>query len=115
MNFSIILLLIMMAGMMYFTSRQQKKQAQQRQEQMNSLSKGDEVVTIGGMYAIVDEVDKEAKKIVLDVEGVFLTFELSAIKSVVTKAKTVVAEVVEEAPAVEVVEVETVVEQAIEE
>lgn len=89
MNFSFIILFLAMGGMMYFTSRQQKKQAKERQNQMNSLTKGDEIVTIGGMYALVDEVDKEAGKIVLDVEGVFLTFELSAIKRVVTKAEVV--------------------------
>lgn len=43
------------------------------------------MVTIGGMYAIVDEVDTVGNKIVLDVDGVFLPFELSAIKRVVSK------------------------------
>ena len=61
------------------------KQAQERQNQLNAIAKGDEVVTIGGMYAVVDEVDNDNKKIVLDVDGVFLPFELTAIKRVVTK------------------------------
>lgn len=85
MNFSLIIILVMMVGMMYFTSRQQKKQATERQNQLNALVKGEEVVTIGGMYALIDEIDQEAQKVVLDVEGVYLTFELSAIKRVVKK------------------------------
>lgn len=72
--------------LVYATST--KKQAQERQNQLNAIEKGDEVVTIGGMFAIVDEVDTTAKKIVLDVDGVFLTFELPAIKRIVTKATT---------------------------
>ena len=38
--------------------------------------------TIGGLYGTVDEVDTEKRTIVLDVDGVYLTFELAAIKIV---------------------------------
>ena len=38
--------------------------------------------TIGGLYGTVDEVDTEKRTIVLDVDGVYLTFELAAIKTV---------------------------------
>ncbi|HEP1296520.1 TPA: preprotein translocase subunit YajC [Streptococcus pyogenes] len=88
MGFPTILMFVVMLGLIWFMQRQQKKQAQERQNQLNAIEKGDEVVTIGGMFAIVDEVDTTAKKIVLDVDGVFLTFELSAIKRIVTKATT---------------------------
>lgn len=82
-----------MIALIWFMQRQQKKQAQERQNQLNAIEKGDEVVTIGGMYAMVDEVDTAAKKIVLDVDGVYLPFELTAIKRVVTKGGTVDAPV----------------------
>ncbi|HEQ7879432.1 TPA: preprotein translocase subunit YajC [Streptococcus pyogenes] len=88
MGFPTILMFVVMLGLIWFMQRQQKKQAQERQNQLNAIEKGDEVVTIGGMFAIVDEVDTTAKKIVLDVDSVFLTFELSAIKRIVTKATT---------------------------
>ncbi|HEQ9959923.1 preprotein translocase subunit YajC [Streptococcus pyogenes] len=88
MGFPTILMFVVMLGLIWFMQRQQKKQARERQNQLNAIEKGDEVVTIGGMFAIVDEVDTTAKKIVLDVDGVFLTFELSAIKRIVTKATT---------------------------
>ncbi|MDV5973666.1 hypothetical protein FMV2238Y02_20760 [Streptococcus canis] len=86
MGFPTILMFVVMLALIWFMQRQQKKQAQERQNQLNAIEKGDEVVTIGGMFAIVDEVDSATKKIVLDVDGVFLTFELSAIKRIVTKA-----------------------------
>lgn len=85
MGLSTILMFVVMLGLIFFMQRQQKKQAQERQNQLNAIQKGDEVVTIGGMYAIVDEVDTVGNKIVLDVDGVFLPFELSAIKRVVSK------------------------------
>lgn len=88
MGFPTILMFVVMLALIWFMQRQQKKQAQERQNQLNAIEKGDEVVTIGGMFAIVDEVDSAAKKIVLDVDGIFLTFELSAIKRIVTKATT---------------------------
>ncbi len=93
---SMLIMLVVMGGMIWFMQRQQKKQAETRQNQLNAIQKGDEIITIGGMYAIVDEVDVAAKKIVLDVDGVYLTFELSAIKTVVTKANQAVTTVAEE-------------------
>lgn len=91
-----IIMLVVMVGMIFFMQRQQKKQAESRQNQLNAIQKGDEVITIGGMYALVDEVDTDAKKIVLDVDGVYLTFELSAIKTVVNKAAQAVPAPTEE-------------------
>ena len=79
-----IILLVVMGGMMLFMSSQQRKQAQNRQNQLNAIKAGDEVVTIGGLYAVVDEVDKDNQKITLDCDGVYLVFELSAIKRVVS-------------------------------
>lgn len=81
-NITIPLLLVMMVGMMIWSRRQQQKQASQRQEQLNSLTKGTSVVTIGGLYGVIDEVDTEAQTMVLDVDGVYLTFELSALKRI---------------------------------
>ena len=78
----LLIFLVVMAGMMYFQVRTQKKQAEKRMESLNKLQKGYEVITIGGLYGTVDEVDSERKTVVLDVDGVFLTFELTAIKTV---------------------------------
>lgn len=85
MSYTTIIMFVVLIGAIFLMQRSQKKQAQERQNQLNAIAKGDEVVTIGGMYAVVDEVDNDNKKIVLDVDGVFLPFELTAIKRVVTK------------------------------
>ena len=81
-GFSILIMLVVMMGLMFFMQRSQKKQADKRMESLNKLQKGYEVITIGGLYGTVDEVDTEKKTVVLDVDGVYLTFELTAIKTV---------------------------------
>lgn len=88
MPYPTIIMLLVMGGMLFFMQHQQKKRAQERQNQMNQLQKGDEIVTIGGLYALVDEVDSAANKVVLDVDGVYLTYELTAIKQVLPKASS---------------------------
>lgn len=86
-----ILMLAMIAWMFYSQRKQQKKQ----QEKMSAIQKGDEVLTIGGLYGIVDEIDD--KKVVLDVDGVYLTFARFAIRERVTEAKVEASPVVESA------------------
>ncbi len=55
-NQSSLMLLVLVAVMfipMIFTSKNQKKQAQQRNDMLDSLKKGDEILTIGGFYGVV--------------------------------------------------------------
>ena len=87
-NYTFLIMLALMLGLMFFMQRSQKKQAQKRMESLNKLQKGYEVITIGGLYGTVDEVDTEKKTIVLDVDGVYLTFELAAIKTVLPLKET---------------------------
>ena len=87
-NYAFLIMLEAMLGLMFFMQRSQKKQAQKRMESLNKLQKGYEVITIGGLYGTVDEVDTEKKTIVLDVDGVYLTFELAAIKTVLPLKET---------------------------
>ena len=87
-NYTFLIMLALMVGLIFFTQRSQKKQAQKRMESLNKLQKGYEVITIGGLYGTVDEVDTEKRTIVLDVDGVYLTFELAAIKTVLPLKET---------------------------
>lgn len=77
---SMILMIVLFVGLLYFTMiRPQKKQQQKRQDMMSQLKPGDKVVTIGRLHGVVDKIDQESKTISLDCDGVFLTFDLSAI------------------------------------
>ncbi|WP_449159598.1 preprotein translocase subunit YajC [Streptococcus sp.] len=96
-NASFLIVLAAMVGLMFFTSRNQKKQYQKRMESLNKLQKGNEVITYGGLYATIDEIDTERKTVVLDVDGVYLTFELGAIKTVLPVSEGIAATATEAA------------------
>ncbi len=102
-NLTFVIMLVGMFALMFFMQRSQKKQAQKRMESLNKLQKGYEVITIGGLYGTVDEVDTEKRTIVLDVDGVYLTFELAAIKTVLPLKEVVTPEgaVIDESGAIE--------------
>ncbi|HFU4372663.1 TPA: preprotein translocase subunit YajC [Streptococcus suis] len=100
------LVMVAMIGFMFYSQRKQQKQ---RQEALSQIKKGDEIVTIGGLFGIVDEIDDQ--KVVLDVDGVYLTFERGAIRNRVASSDTTSA-VVEE---VAVETTEATPESAIEE
>ena len=48
------------------------------------------------MYGTVDEVDTDKRTVVLDVDGVYLTFELTAIKTVLPQAEASEESAIEE-------------------
>lgn len=76
-----------MIGMMYFLLiRPQKKQQEKVKDMLDSIEVGDSVVTIGGLHGIIDEIKEEEQAIVLDCEGIYLTFERRSIAKVVSKA-----------------------------
>ena len=92
MGIQMIIMFVVMGGLIFYMSRTQKKQAEKRMESLNKLQKGYEVITIGGLYGTVDEVDTDKRTVVLDVDGVYLTFELTAIKTVLPQAEAETSE-----------------------
>lgn len=92
MGYQMIIMFVVMAGLIFYMNRTQKKQAEKRMESLNKLQKGYEVITIGGLYGTVDEVNTEKRTVVLDVDGVYLTFELTAIKTVLPQAEAEASE-----------------------
>ncbi|WP_461219041.1 preprotein translocase subunit YajC [Lapidilactobacillus salsurivasis] len=96
-----IIMIVLMFVVMYFTMiRPGKKQQNQRQEMLKGMKKGDDVVTIGGMHAKIDSIDDAAGTVVLDADGIFLTFNRSAIRTVTAaKAEVTPDETTEEATA----------------
>ena len=88
---------IAMFGIMYFLLiRPQKKQQAQVKDMLDSLGEGDSIVTIGGLHGIVNEVNSTTKTVVLDCEGIYLTFDRRAIARIVSKATDVVVADVED-------------------
>ena len=88
-NYSLIIVLVFMVAYFYWSTRQQRKRMKEQEEtRKKALVKGSEIVTIGGLYGVIDEVDFDKDIMVLDVEGVYLTFELRAFARLVTPAVT---------------------------
>ncbi|RSU01762.1 preprotein translocase subunit YajC [Vagococcus penaei] len=87
--------LILIGGMMFMMTRSQKKQQQKRQDLLNNMAVGSEVVTIGGLYGVVSEIDETKGTVTLDCEGILLEFEKNAIKTVKPASTTMTHEVKE--------------------
>ena len=81
-----LLMMVLLFGAMYFLFiRPNKKRRQQVEEMQKSIGPGDEVLTIGGLYGIVEEIDDE--RVVLEVSpGVHNTYTRASISRVVTAA-----------------------------
>jgi preprotein translocase subunit YajC len=83
-----LLMMVLLFGAMYFLFiRPNKRRRQQIEEMQKSIGPGDEVLTVGGLYGIVSEIDDE--KVVLEVSpGVSNTYTRASISRVVTAAPT---------------------------
>jgi preprotein translocase subunit YajC len=59
-NFSFLIIALIMLGFLYLTVwRPQSKRAKEQQSLMNSLTKGDEVVTIGGILGRIAKISDQ--------------------------------------------------------
>ncbi|ATO44227.1 preprotein translocase subunit YajC [Loigolactobacillus coryniformis] len=84
-----ILMIVVLFGLMYFMMiRPQRKAQEKKKEMMGGMGKGDSVVTIGGLHGVINSIDKQAQTVELDIEGVYLTFDLRAIGRVDKKTTT---------------------------
>ena len=71
----------MMGGIFYFMLwKPQKKQQQDRQNLLNSLKKGDKIITIGGIYGTITDLSEKTVKVEI-AEGVEITMVRSAVSN----------------------------------
>jgi preprotein translocase subunit YajC len=65
---SLIFLLVLMGVFFYFfLMRPQRQQRARQQQLLNALEVGDEVLTAGGMYGTIAEIDEEDDTILVEV------------------------------------------------
>lgn len=96
-NIMMILLFIVLIGFTYFGMiRPQKKQQQKRMQMMDQLKKGDKVVLVDGLHAKVDSINTKDQTVVVDADGIYLTFSRMAIRQIVPSSTET-----EEKPAVD--------------
>jgi preprotein translocase subunit YajC len=81
--------IIAIFAIIYFMMiRPQKKKEQQRKEMLNKIERGDEVVTIGGLFGEVEAVSPKEEYVILLVDrerGTTLKFRRGAIHEILTR------------------------------
>jgi len=79
---------ILMFAIFYFLLiRPQQKKSKQRGSMLNSLKKGDKVVTVGGLHGTIAEISDDT--VVLKVNDVTkLTFDRSSVNNVTAKGES---------------------------
>ena len=86
-NIFMIIAMIAIFVFFYFSMiKPQKKQQQERMKMMSELKKGDQVIMVDGLHGKVDSINDSDKTVVIDADGIFLTFERMAIRRVLPAA-----------------------------
>ena len=80
---SLILLLAMFVLLWVLLIRPQRRRQQDQQRLLSSVEPGDEVLTVGGLYGIVRDIDEEDDLIVEIAEGIQVRIARRAVGGVV--------------------------------
>ena len=62
-----VMLILIFVVTWFFMIRPQRKQQKELEKFRNSLKRGDKVVTIGGIYGVVDEIKE--RQVIIKVDG----------------------------------------------
>ena len=84
MGMTIVYLIAMVAIFYFLLIRPQKKREKQQRMMLNEMRAGDEIITIGGIMGNIVSVKEDRVIIETGANKTKLTFEKSAIKSVLT-------------------------------
>ena len=79
-----LMIIVLLVFMYFFVMRPQKKMQQKQQQREAGLKKGDRVMMSSGLYGKVDKVNREDQTVVIDADGLFLTYNIRAIAKVIT-------------------------------
>ena len=85
-NIFMIIAMIAIFVFFYFSMIKPQKQQQERMKMMSELKKGDQVIMVDGLHGKVDSINDSDKTVVIDADGIFLTFERMAIRRVLPTA-----------------------------
>jgi preprotein translocase subunit YajC len=79
-----LILLVVMFGLLWlFLIRPQRQRQMQQQQLLASVEPGDEVLTVGGLYGIVQEIDEDDDLIVEIADGIHVRIARRAVGGVV--------------------------------
>ena len=92
--------IIVIAAMFFLMWRGQAKEKKRREEMMNSIVSGTKIMTLGGVYGIVDSVNGDVYKIKI-ADNVKIEIHRNGIASVIKDETAAAPAAKVEAPAVE--------------
>ena len=82
-----LLIIVALFGLMYFLMiRPQRAKAQQQQQMLSAVAVGDEILTVGGVYGIVQEIepDEDGGDLIVEIaEGIHVRIARKALATVV--------------------------------
>ena len=80
---TLILLAAMFVLLWVLLIRPQRQRQQKQQDLLSSVAPGDEILTVGGLYGIVQEIDDEDDLVVEVAEGIHVRIARRAVAAVV--------------------------------
>ena len=80
---SLIILLAMFVLLWALLIRPQKAKQQRQQAMLSEIDPGDEILTVGGIYGIVQEIDEDDDLVVEIADGIHVRISRRAVASVV--------------------------------
>ena len=80
---SLILIVAMFVLLWFLLIRPQRQRQQQQKSLIESVEPGDEILTVGGIYGIVEELDEEDDLVVEIAEGIRVRVARRAVATVV--------------------------------
>jgi preprotein translocase subunit YajC len=91
--FSTLIMFVVIIAIFYFLIiRPQQKRQKERQKLLDSVQKGDKVITVGGIHAVVEGV--EEKTLLLKIaDNVKVKYERSAVSTVLGKGDSEVPKI----------------------
>jgi preprotein translocase subunit YajC len=98
---SLILIVAMFVLLWVLLIRPQRKRQQDQQHLIESVEPGDEILTVGGIYGIVEELDEDDDLVVEIAEGIRVRVARRAVATVVKPEEEDEEEIVEAEPALD--------------
>lgn len=74
-----IILVVLIVGYIVIVAKPELKGRYNHTFLIDQLRVGDEVVLISGLYGIVNDIDRDAKTVDIDCEGVYFKYDLGAV------------------------------------
>ena len=79
--FMIIAMIAIFVFLLFLNDQATKSKQQERMKMMSELKKGDQVIMVDGLHGKVDSINDSDKTVVIDADGIFLTFEKNGYSS----------------------------------